>query len=121
MTGPLHRPYPPDVYRGTAGEASGWIRADDEEPDLTLPLRRQLRVPRHRRPDREPVRALPLDLRARRVRTRAALPPGDHRVVLRAERRGELYDGTGWKTGSPGDFFHVPEGGLHGFQGGNHA
>ncbi len=26
MTGPLHRPYPPDRYRGTAGEVSGWVR-----------------------------------------------------------------------------------------------
>ena len=32
-----------------------------------------------------------------------------------------LYDGTGWKTGRPGDFFHVPEGGLHGFRGANHS
>ena len=33
----------------------------------------------------------------------------------------ELYDGTGWKTGTPGDFFFVPEGGLHGFKGANHS
>ena len=33
----------------------------------------------------------------------------------------QLYDGTGWRTGRPGDFFFVPEGGLHGFRGGDHA
>lgn len=32
-----------------------------------------------------------------------------------------LYDGTGWKTGRPGDFFFVPYGGLHGFRDGDHA
>ena len=28
----------------------------------------------------------------------------------------QLYDGTTWLDGSPGDFVHVPEGGLHGFR-----
>jgi quercetin dioxygenase-like cupin family protein len=32
-----------------------------------------------------------------------------------------LYDGSAWRTGKPGDFFHVPEGGLHGFKGANRS
>ncbi len=32
-----------------------------------------------------------------------------------------LYDGRGWQEAGPGDFLYVPEGGLHGFRGGNHA
>jgi len=28
----------------------------------------------------------------------------------------QLYDGKTWIDGSPGDFAHVPEGGLHGFR-----
>src|SRR6478672_5211995 len=32
-----------------------------------------------------------------------------------------LYDGNGWVTASSGDFLHVPEGGLHGFRGGEGA
>ena len=37
--------------------------------------------------------------------------------------RGEvqLYDGAGWRTGRAGDFLFVPEGGLHGFRGADHA
>src|SRR6476620_2401500 len=27
-----------------------------------------------------------------------------------------LYDGNGWRDAHPGDFAHVPEGGLHGFR-----
>jgi mannose-6-phosphate isomerase-like protein (cupin superfamily) len=27
-----------------------------------------------------------------------------------------LYDGREWRTGGPGDFLYVPEGGLHGFR-----
>ncbi len=34
MSGPLHRPYPPDRYRGTVGEVSAWFRASDTEPDI---------------------------------------------------------------------------------------
>ncbi len=32
-----------------------------------------------------------------------------------------LYDGRGWKRAGAGDFLYVPEGGLHGFRGGDHA
>ena len=32
MTGTLLRPYPSDLYRGTTGEVSGWIRPNDAEP-----------------------------------------------------------------------------------------
>ena len=32
-----------------------------------------------------------------------------------------LYDGARWVTAHEGDFLHVPEGGLHGFRGGNGA
>jgi mannose-6-phosphate isomerase-like protein (cupin superfamily) len=28
----------------------------------------------------------------------------------------QLFDGTTWADGHPGDFIHVPEGGLHGFR-----
>jgi hypothetical protein len=28
----------------------------------------------------------------------------------------ELYDGKSWAGGAPGDFVHVPEGGVHGFR-----
>ncbi len=27
-----------------------------------------------------------------------------------------LHDGTGWRDGRPGDFFFVPQGGIHGFR-----
>jgi hypothetical protein len=34
MSGPLHRPYPPDRYRGTTGEVSARLRPDDTEPEI---------------------------------------------------------------------------------------
>jgi mannose-6-phosphate isomerase-like protein (cupin superfamily) len=32
-----------------------------------------------------------------------------------------LYDGARWVDAGAGDFLHVPEGGIHGFRGGDHA
>ena len=34
MSGPLHRPYPPDVYRGTTGEVSARLRPDGTEAEI---------------------------------------------------------------------------------------
>lgn len=34
MSGPLHRPYPPDRYRGTTGEQSAIVRPDGVEPEI---------------------------------------------------------------------------------------
>jgi mannose-6-phosphate isomerase-like protein (cupin superfamily) len=121
MTGPLHRPYPPDLYRGTAGEASAWIRPNDTEPDLryaaggsceyiaggdrtngTFGLYRWNFGPDESGPEPHFHRAI-----------------NESFYVLSGEV--ELYDGTGWKTASTGDFMFVPEGGVHGFHGSNHA
>jgi quercetin dioxygenase-like cupin family protein len=121
VTGPLHRPYPPDRYRGTAGEVSAWLRPTDTPPDITY----------------------------RTGGTCEYLATGDrtgttfglYRWTFGADRTGpephfhraisesfyvlsgevELYDGTGWRTARVGDFLHVPEGGLHGFRGSDHA
>jgi len=121
MTAPLHRPYPPDRYRGTAGEASAWIRPSDTEPELryrsggsceylatgdqtgtAFGVYRWNFGPDESGPDPHFHRAITESF-----------------YVLSGEVR--LYDGTGWKTCRPGDFAFVPEGGLHGFKGGDRA
>ena len=33
----------------------------------------------------------------------------------------ELYDGTTWRIGAPGDFLYLPPGGVHGFRNGSGA
>jgi len=121
MSGPLHRPYPPDRYRGTTGEVSARLRSADTEPDLryrtggtceylatgdqtgtTFGLYRWTFGPDESGPDPHFHRAITESF-----------------YVLRGEV--QLYDGTGWRTGRVGDFLFVPEGGLHGFRGADHA
>jgi quercetin dioxygenase-like cupin family protein len=121
MSGPLHRPYPPDLYRGSTGELSTRVRADDVEPEIryrtggtceylatgdrtatTFGLYRWTFGPDATGPD-----------------------PHFHRAITESfyVLSGEvmLYDGAGWQTGRPGDFMLVPPGGLHAFRGADHA
>jgi quercetin dioxygenase-like cupin family protein len=121
MSGPLHRPYPPDRYRGTTGEASARFRADDTEPDIrfrtggtceylstgdqtgtTFGLYRWTFGPDESGPEPHFHRAITESF-----------------YVLSGEVR--LFDGTAWRTAGPGDFLFVPEGGVHGFRGADHA
>lgn len=118
---PLHRPYPPDLYRGSTGEASAWVRHSDTPPDVTYRSggtceylatgdRTQGRFGLYRwtfgedesGPDTHFHRAI-----------------SEQFYILSGEVR--LYDGRGWVTAKPGDFLYVPEGGLHGFRGGGRA
>ncbi|MDI1288348.1 MAG: cupin domain-containing protein [bacterium] len=121
MTGPLHRPYPPDRFRGSVGEALARIRPSDTEPDVryanggtceylatgdqtggTFGLYRWTFGPDLSGPEPHFHRSITESF-----------------YVLSGEI--ELYDGTGWKAGHPGDFMFVPEGGIHGFRGSDHA
>jgi quercetin dioxygenase-like cupin family protein len=121
MTGPLHRPYPPDLYRGTSGEQSAWIRTTDTDPDIHyssggsceylatgdrtgggLGVYRWNFGPDESGPD-----------------------PHFHRAITESfyvlEGTVRLHDGAAWVTARAGDFLHVPEGGLHGFRGRDRA
>jgi quercetin dioxygenase-like cupin family protein len=121
MSGPLHRPYPPDLYRGTTGETSARFRPDKTQAEIeyrsggtceylatgdqtsaTFGLYRWTFGPDESGPD-----------------------PHFHRTITESfyVLTGEvlLHDGTDWRTGRPGDFMFVPRGGLHGFRGANQA
>lgn len=114
---PTRRNYPPDLYRGTTGEASAWVRPADAPADITYPT------------------GVTCEYLASGDRTEGRFGlyrwtfgeqetgPGPHFhraiseqfYVLSGEVK--LYDGRDWVTARPGDFLYVPEGGLHGFRG----
>ena len=116
MSGPLHRPVPAGPLPRTTGEVSAWLRPYRRRAGVTLPVRRHLRVPRHRRPDRATFGLYRWTFGP----DESGPEPHFHRAitesfyVLSGEVR--LYDGTGWTDRRPGDFLFVPEGGLHGFR-----
>ncbi len=121
MSGPLHRPYPPDRYRGTAGEVSARFRPSATEADLvnqsggtceylatgdrtgtTFGLYRWTFGEDESGPDVHFHRSITESF-----------------YVLAGQVR--LFDGATWRTGGAGDFLFVPEGGLHAFRGADRA
>jgi mannose-6-phosphate isomerase-like protein (cupin superfamily) len=116
MSFPPFLPYPPPRYAGTDGEVSATLRRADAEPDLVHPngvrvdylatgastdgdygLYRWTFGPEETGPGPHFHRAL-----------------AESFFVLTGQVR--IYDGEEWVTTGPGDFVHVPAGGLHGFR-----
>ena len=113
--------YPPDTYTGERGEVSAWIRPADAPSDIVyanggscdyiltgqqsagrLGIYRWSFGDAESGPDAHFHRSI-----------------SELFYVLSGEVR--LYDGKAWTEAGAGDFFYVPEGGLHGFKGGNRA
>lgn len=113
--------YPPEVYTGASGETSAWLRPTDTPPDLTYAtggtceylvrgdqLRGNLGV--HRWTFGEPETGPSPHFH----RTMS-----EHFYILQGSVK--LFDGNGWVVGQSGDYLYVPEGGIHGFKGADHA
>ncbi len=109
-------PYPPDRYTGGEGEASAWVRPATAGPELSSPsgnatsylatgastggdfgLYRWEMGPGRSGPDPHFHRSI-----------------SESFYVLTGSVR--LHDGRRWLDAGPGDFMHVPPGGVHGFR-----
>jgi quercetin dioxygenase-like cupin family protein len=121
MSGPLHRPYPPDRYRGTTGEVSARLRTDQAEPEL----RYRSGVTCEYLATGDGTGTTFGLYRWTFGEEQSGPEPHFHRAITESfyvlSGEVQLYVGEGWKTGRAGDFLFVPEGGLHGFRGGQGA
>ena len=108
--------YPPPVYLGDNGEVNARFRPVDTPPDLP-------------RPGGGAAAYLATGAgtngRFGLYRWDMGTQPGGaephfHRTMSESffvlSGAPELYDGTSWTQGGPGDFLYVPEGGIHGFR-----
>ena len=108
--------YPPSRYLGETGEVSATFRRANSEPDLTYPTGNTVHY----------------------LSTGASTDGGFglYRWVMGGEPSGpgphfhrsisesffilsgtvRIYDGTTWVAAGPGDYAHVPPGGIHGFR-----
>jgi mannose-6-phosphate isomerase-like protein (cupin superfamily) len=108
--------YPPPLYDGEAGEASAWIRPGSDKPDLVYPNGNRV----HYLATGEATGGLFGVYRWEF--SEAVSGPGSHFHRTIAESfyilsgSVRVYDGNEWVTTQPGDFLHVPPGGLHGFR-----
>jgi quercetin dioxygenase-like cupin family protein len=108
--------YPPPSYRGSAGEASAWVRPADSPAELSLGGGG---AAHYLATGATTDGAFGL---YRWEMGPAPTGPGPHFhrsitesfYVLSGTVR--LHDGRQWIDGNPGDFLHVPIGGVHGFR-----
>ena len=108
--------YPEPRYHDDTGEVSATYRAADQLPRSSIrTATRSTTSPRARRPTG--CSGCTAGSSARSV---SGPDPHFHRTltesfyVLTGTVR--IYDGTRWIDTLPGDFVHVPEGGIHGFR-----
>ncbi len=108
--------YPPALYDGESGEASAWIRPGAGEPQIVYPNGNRV----HYLATGESTGGL-FGL-YRWEFSGAVSGPGVHFHRTIAESfyiltgSVKVFDGREWGTAQPGDFVHVPPGGLHGFR-----
>jgi len=107
--------YPEPRYLGEAGEASATIRPDGAPPDLVYP--------NGTRVDYLATGAYTDGLfglyRWSMPGERTGPGPHFHRSIAESfyvlTGKVRIYDGHAWRDCVPGDFVHVPPGGIHGF------
>ena len=108
--------YPETRYAGESGEASAIYRSADRAPELVYPNGTRC----HYLATGSLTRGL-FGLYRWEAPARAGGPaPHFHRTftesfyVIAGDVR--IYDGRAWIDTRPGDFVHIPEGGIHGFR-----
>lgn len=108
--------YPPPLYDGQHGEVSATIRPGDDEPDLVYPNGNRV----HYLATGEGSGGLFGLYRWEFSEAVSGPGPHFHRTIAESfyilTGEVKVYDGNAWVTARPGDFLHVPPGGLHGFR-----
>ena len=108
--------YPEPRYLGERGEVSATYRPADHEPDLTFPNGTTV----HYLATGASTDGL-FGLYRWEMGAAAGGPDKHfHRTLAESfyvlSGTVRIYDGTSWIDGKPGDFVHVPPGGIHGFR-----
>jgi mannose-6-phosphate isomerase-like protein (cupin superfamily) len=108
--------YPPPSYTGAAGEASARMRRATEPPELSSASGNAT----HYLATGATTGGQFGLYRWEMGPTPSGPSPHFHRSISESfyvlSGAVRLYDGTAWVDAGPGDFLHVPEGGVHGFR-----
>jgi mannose-6-phosphate isomerase-like protein (cupin superfamily) len=108
--------YPPPRYLGETGEVSATYRANDHAPDVTY----NSGVTVDYLATGESTHGLFGLYRWNFTSARTGPDPHFHRSISESffilSGTVKIYNGTKWIDTYPGDFVHVPEGGIHGFR-----
>jgi mannose-6-phosphate isomerase-like protein (cupin superfamily) len=107
--------YPEPRYLGETGEVNSWFRKADAAPDLLMRNGSASYLTTGESTGGK-LGLYRWDMNG----PRSGPDPHFHRSIAEAffvlKGTIQLYNGTEWVDGRPGDFLYVPEGGLHGFR-----
>ena len=108
--------YPEPRYHGESGEKSATFRPTDHDPDYTYPNGNTV----HYLATGESTHGLFGLYRWEMGPQPSGPEPHFHRSITESfyvlSGTIRIYDGDRWIDARPGDFVHVPEGGIHGFR-----
>ncbi|GIL36408.1 cupin domain-containing protein [Phycicoccus sp. DTK01] len=108
--------YPPRLYDGDDGEVSAWTHPADRPPDLTYPNGNEV----HYLASGASTGGLFGLYRWTFAGPPSGPGPHFHRTLSESfhvlEGLVRIFDGRDWVRAGPGDFVHVPPGGVHGFR-----
>lgn len=108
--------YPEPRYLGDGGEVSAVLRPAEHDPDLQFPAPGQ--NAHYLATGETTGGAFGLYRWNMGAESRGAMPHF-HRTMSESffvlEGTVRIHDGNGWRDAGPGDFLHVPPGGIHGF------
>ena len=108
--------YPPPRYLGDEGEVSATYRAAGQAPELTYDNGGAAHYLATGATTNGQFGLYRWDMGP----SRSGPDPHFHRSISESffilAGTVEIYDGSRWVTTRPGDFVHVPEGGVHGFR-----
>ena len=108
--------YPEPRYRGESGEASAVLRSAAHAPDLSYPNGTAV----HYLATGASTDGLFGLYRWEMGPDPSGPEPHFHRTIAESfyvlSGAVRIHDGTGWRDAGPGDFVHVPPGGIHAFR-----
>lgn len=108
--------YPPPLYDGAGGEATAWTAAAGREPELVYPNGNRV----HYLATGASTGGLFGLYRWEFAGPPSGPSPHFHRTLAESfyvlTGVVTVFDGRNWVRAYPGDFLHVPPGGLHGFR-----
>ena len=108
--------YPPTLYTGEGGEASATVRAGDQPPDLVYPNGNRV----HYLATGQGTGGLFGLYRWEFAGPVSGPDLHFHRTIAESfyilNGVVTVHDGRAWVKARPGDYLHVPPGGLHGFR-----
>ena len=108
--------YPPPSYAGSSGEASAWVRGAGTPPELPMGGGSAAHYLATGATTGGAFGLYRWDMGPKP----SGPPPHFHRSITESfyvlSGSVRLQDGRQWVDAGPGDFFHVPIGGVHGFR-----